>query len=79
MTHDSASIRSKVGTAGRQSARDPGRRLLPKGHVISPAMKDNPVHLLEPMVRDAAFQQIRGGDVRLWLRYMQAVKLGAAP
>lgn len=54
-----------------------GRYLL-MGHVISPAMKNNPVHLLEPMVRDAGFQQIRGGDVQPWIRYVQAVKPASA-
>jgi hypothetical protein len=29
------------------------------GHVISPAMKNNPVHLLEPMVREAGFQPVK--------------------
>jgi ubiquinone/menaquinone biosynthesis C-methylase UbiE len=54
-------------------------RLLLEGHVISPAMKTNPVHLLEPIVREAGFQQIRGGDVQPWLRYVQAVKQAPAP
>jgi ubiquinone/menaquinone biosynthesis C-methylase UbiE len=49
-------------------------RLLLKGHVISPAMRNNPVHLLEPMVREAGFQQIRSGDVQPWLRYVHGVK-----
>jgi ubiquinone/menaquinone biosynthesis C-methylase UbiE len=49
-------------------------RLLLKGHVISSAMRTNPVHLLEPMVREAGFQQIRAGDVQPWLRYVHAVK-----
>jgi ubiquinone/menaquinone biosynthesis C-methylase UbiE len=53
-------------------------RLLLKGHVISPAMRTNPVHLLEPLVREAGFQQIRVGDVQPWLRYVQAVKQAGA-
>jgi ubiquinone/menaquinone biosynthesis C-methylase UbiE len=53
--------------------------LLLKGHVISPAMKNNPVHLLEPMVHDAGFEQIRGGDVQPWLRYVHAVRQASAP
>jgi ubiquinone/menaquinone biosynthesis C-methylase UbiE len=53
-------------------------RLLLKGHVISPAMRTNPVHLLEPMVREAGFEQVTGGDVRPWLRYAQAVKQAGA-
>jgi hypothetical protein len=48
------------------------------GHVISPAMKNNRVHLLEPMVREAGFQQVRGGDVQPWIRYVQAVKPASA-
>jgi ubiquinone/menaquinone biosynthesis C-methylase UbiE len=55
-----------------------GRYLL-AGHVVSPAMKDNPIHLLEPMVREAGFEQVRGGDVRPWLRYVRAVKPAGAP
>jgi hypothetical protein len=54
-----------------------GRYLL-MGHVISPAMKNNRVHLLEPMVREAGFQQVRGGDVQPWIRYVQAVKPASA-
>jgi ubiquinone/menaquinone biosynthesis C-methylase UbiE len=53
-------------------------RLLLKGHVISPAMRTNPVHLLEPMVRDAGFQQIRAGDVQPWIHYVHAVKQAGA-
>jgi ubiquinone/menaquinone biosynthesis C-methylase UbiE len=49
-----------------------GRRLI--GHVASPAMQNNPVHLLDPMVRKAGFEQVRTGDVRPWIRYVQAVK-----
>jgi ubiquinone/menaquinone biosynthesis C-methylase UbiE len=50
-----------------------GRYLL-AGHVISPAMKNNPVELLEPMAREVGFEQLRGGDVRPWIRYVRAVK-----
>jgi ubiquinone/menaquinone biosynthesis C-methylase UbiE len=53
-------------------------RYLQIGHVISPAMKTNPVHLLEPMVRDAGFQQIHSGDVQPWIRYVRAVKPASA-
>jgi hypothetical protein len=41
-------------------------------------MRTNPVHLLEPMVREAGFQQIRGGDVQPWLRYVHGVKQASA-
>jgi SAM-dependent methyltransferase len=40
----------------------------------SPAMENNPVELLEPMVREAGFEQVRGGDLRPWMRYVQGVK-----
>jgi len=54
-----------------------GRVLI--GPHMSPAMVNNPVHLLEPMVREAGFQQVHGGDVRPWMRYVQAVKPTSAP
>jgi ubiquinone/menaquinone biosynthesis C-methylase UbiE len=54
-----------------------GRYLI--GHVTSPAMKPSPVHLLEPMVREAGFEQLRSGDVCPWIRYVQAVKPTRAP
>ncbi len=53
-----------------------GRRLI--GHITSPAMENNPVHLLEPMAREAGFEQVRIGDVRPWIRYAQAVKPSSA-
>jgi ubiquinone/menaquinone biosynthesis C-methylase UbiE len=49
-----------------------GRRLITP--VTSPAMQHNPIHLLEPLVRDAGFQQVQSGDLRPWIRYIQAVK-----
>jgi ubiquinone/menaquinone biosynthesis C-methylase UbiE len=48
-------------------------RLLAAPH-MSRAMRNNPVHRLEPMVREAGFEQLRSGDVRPWIRYVQAVK-----
>lgn len=48
-----------------------GRRLV--GAITSPAMEHNPVHLLEPMVREAGFEQAHSGDIRPWIRYVQAV------
>ncbi|MDP9072290.1 MAG: class I SAM-dependent methyltransferase [Actinomycetota bacterium] len=48
------------------------RRLI--SPVINPVMASNPVHLLEPMVREAGFHQVRSGDVRPWIRWVQAVK-----
>jgi SAM-dependent methyltransferase len=44
------------------------------GHVTSPAMQHNPLHLLEPMIEDAGFQHVHGEDVKPWIRYAQAVK-----
>ncbi|MGK8558355.1 class I SAM-dependent methyltransferase [Nocardia gipuzkoensis] len=48
------------------------------GALTGPAMRDNPIELLEPMVADAGFEQIRSGDLRPWIRYVTAVKPGAA-
>jgi ubiquinone/menaquinone biosynthesis C-methylase UbiE len=48
-----------------------GRRLLGRH---SPAMADNPVDLIEPMVREAGFQQVHSGDLRPWIHYVQALK-----
>jgi hypothetical protein len=41
-------------------------------------MESNPVHLLDPMVREAGFRQVTSGDVRPWMRYVQAVKPATA-
>lgn len=49
-----------------------GRRLI--GPIVSPAMQNNPVHLLDPMVREAGFERVRSGDVRPWIRCVQAMK-----
>jgi ubiquinone/menaquinone biosynthesis C-methylase UbiE len=40
----------------------------------SPAMANNPVDLLEPMVQKAGFEQLRSGDLRPWMHYVQARK-----
>ena len=48
-----------------------GRRLI-AAH--SPAMAANRVDLLEPMVRDAGFEQFRCGDLRPWTHFVQARK-----
>jgi ubiquinone/menaquinone biosynthesis C-methylase UbiE len=48
-----------------------GRRLM-RRH--SPAMAHNPVDLIEKMVRDAGFEQLRSGDLRPWMHYVQALK-----
>jgi SAM-dependent methyltransferase len=53
-----------------------GRRLV-RAH--SPAMADNPVDRLEPMVRDAGFEQVQSGDLRPWIHYVQALKPTDAP
>jgi SAM-dependent methyltransferase len=44
------------------------------GAVHSPTMADNRVDLLEPMIREAGFDQIRTGDVRPCTRYVRARK-----
>ena len=60
-----------------------GRRLI--GSLHSPAMAKNRVDLLEPMVREAGFEQVHSGDLRPRTHYVQAVKrsgaeqLGARP
>ncbi len=46
-----------------------GRRLV-AAH--SPAMADNRVDLLEPLVRGAGFEQLRTADLHPWIRYVQA-------
>jgi hypothetical protein len=37
-------------------------------------MADNRVDLLEPMVREAGFEQLRSGDPRPWMRHVQALR-----
>ena len=49
-----------------------GRRLIRA--VTGPMMEHNPVHLLDPMVREAGFGEVRSGNVRPWMHYVQAVK-----
>ncbi len=56
----------------RPPAGGTGRRLI--GAVVGPVMESNPVHLLEPMVNEAGFQKSSSGDVRPWIRYVQAEK-----
>jgi ubiquinone/menaquinone biosynthesis C-methylase UbiE len=48
-----------------------GRRLM-RRH--SPAMANNPVDLIEPLVRAAGFERVRSGDLRPWIHYVQARK-----
>jgi SAM-dependent methyltransferase len=40
----------------------------------SPAMRDNPIDLLEPMAREAGFEEVRSGDLRPLIRYVRGVK-----
>jgi ubiquinone/menaquinone biosynthesis C-methylase UbiE len=54
-----------------------GRYLI--GPVISSAMLSNPVHLLDPMIREAGFEQVRSGDIPPWIRYVQPAKPTSAP
>jgi ubiquinone/menaquinone biosynthesis C-methylase UbiE len=49
-----------------------GRRLI--GGLHSPAMAENRIDLLEPMVREAGFEQLRSGDLRPRTHYVKAEK-----
>jgi hypothetical protein len=42
-------------------------------------MAANRIDDLEPMVRQAGFEQVRSGDLRPWIRYVQAQKPTANP
>lgn len=44
------------------------------GAVTGHVMQHNPVHLLEPMVREAGFVDVETGDVRPWMHYVRGVK-----
>ena len=46
--------------------------------VVGPAMSDNDVRALAPLVRDAGFQSVAEGRVRPWLHYVTAAKPDAA-
>jgi ubiquinone/menaquinone biosynthesis C-methylase UbiE len=48
-----------------------GRHLMSRH---SPAMANNPVELLEPMLREAGFEQLGSGDLRPWMHYVHARK-----
>lgn len=52
-----------------------GRRMI---RTHSAAMADNRVDLLDPMVREAGFEQLRSGDLRPWMHYVRAMKPSAA-
>jgi ubiquinone/menaquinone biosynthesis C-methylase UbiE len=56
------------------------RRLI-KALTGHPAMAENRVDLLEPMIRDAGFETLRTGDLRPWITFIQAEKpaTGVAP
>jgi len=49
-----------------------GRHLI--SPFVSPAMAHNRVELVDAMVRDAGFEQLRTGHVRPWTYYVQALK-----
>ena len=51
-----------------------GRTLIRLAPFISDAMEHNPVHLLEPMVRDAGFESVARGDLRPWLCYVTGTR-----
>jgi len=42
-------------------------------------MPNNPVQLLDRVVREADFEQVRNGDVQPWIRYVQGMKPTSAP
>jgi hypothetical protein len=37
------------------------------------------IHLLEPMIRAAGFDQLRSGEIRPWINFIQARKPTAGP
>jgi ubiquinone/menaquinone biosynthesis C-methylase UbiE len=41
---------------------------------VSPAMQHNPIHELEPMVRDTGFEQVDRGDLHPWIHYVRGLK-----
>ena len=55
-----------------------GRRMITRltGHG---AMAENRVDLLEPMIREAGFEQVRSGELRPWTYYVQAQKPPGGP
>jgi ubiquinone/menaquinone biosynthesis C-methylase UbiE len=53
-----------------------GRHLV--GAATGPAMENNPIDLLETLVRDAGFTDMAVGDLRPWIRYVTA-RRPAAP
>jgi ubiquinone/menaquinone biosynthesis C-methylase UbiE len=54
-----------------------GRHLL--GALTDRIMAENRVDLLEPVVREAGFEQLHNGDLRPWIHYVRAAKpTGAA-
>lgn len=59
----------------RPPANPLGRHLV--GALTGPSMRHNPIHLLEPMVAEAGFEQIGSGDLHPWIRYITALKPGA--
>lgn len=54
----------------------PGRHLI--GALTGPAMEHNPVDLLDNLAAEAGFEVHGHGDVRPWLRYVQASRPEAA-
>lgn len=42
--------------------------------VMSPAMENNPVLLLEPMLGASGFEQVTSGNIPPWIRFVAAVK-----
>ena len=52
-----------------------GRALI--SPLVSAAMTHNPVSVLAPMINDAGFQQVHGGNLHPWIRYVRGVKPAA--
>jgi SAM-dependent methyltransferase len=49
-----------------------GRRIISAIH--SPVMANNRLDPLQPMLRQAGFEQLRSGDLYPWIHYVQALK-----
>jgi ubiquinone/menaquinone biosynthesis C-methylase UbiE len=60
----------------RPPANPVGRHLV--GALTGPEMERNAIGLLQPLVRQAGFEQIATGDLHPWIHYVSAAKPGAA-
>jgi hypothetical protein len=55
-----------------------GRRAI-RGLTSHRTMAENRIDLLEPMIRAAGFDQLRSGEIRPWINFIQARKPTAGP